>query len=303
MFVILSIIFLLIGLAFFIFKCYSLKLQLRKVKMQLDRFNVIHHHTPLSVALLDKDLEALTSSLNNQLRSHKQYVAQTEQQTSSLRQTIANMSHDLRTPLTSILGYIQLLKTGNLSSNDQAHFLSIAEARTKHLQSLLNDFFELSVIETSQDTLTFEPINLSSILEDMLLSYYDHFQAKGISTVFALPEQPIFISGSEDYLCRILDNLLNNSCKYGGLLFHLKATTTKDKIQLHLTNEAGNLTSTTCDKVFDRFYMADQSRVGEGVGLGLCIVQSLVVQMKGTINCKVEDSLFHLFIDFPLFKK
>ena len=123
----------------------------------------------------------------------------------TLKQGIANMSHDLRTPLTSIIGYLKLLEKDEI---DKEEALAILKSKTNKLNVLINDFFELASIESEDYELEMTKVNLTNIVRDEILSLYEAFQSKGFEPKINISDKPIFIMGDKDSLERIIDNLL-----------------------------------------------------------------------------------------------
>ncbi|WP_328150404.1 HAMP domain-containing sensor histidine kinase [Oceanobacillus caeni] len=241
------------------------------------------------MALLDKDVESLGLEINKLIdlymsENRKRVRFEREQ-----KQAIANISHDLRTPLTSILGYIQMAEEDDVTAAERKELLSIANKRAKRLEMLLKDFFELSIIESTDHQLKSERINLRSITIDVLMSFYDRFYERNMEPTIHIPESDVFIMADESAVTRVIENLISNAISHsdGNIIISLEE---RDfMVALVVKNDAHSLTEQDVDFMFDRFYRADQSRSGKSTGLGLSIVKSFMEKMNGTIMGQLSD--------------
>jgi signal transduction histidine kinase len=213
-----------------------------------------------------------------------------------LRKTIANISHDLRTPLTSIIGYIQFLKLDNISEAEKSEYVVIAEKRAKSLESLLNDFYELSLIESMDYELQSEKININRVVEEVVLEKYADLMNKGINPTVEIPKENIYILGDGKAFERIIENLLGNAVKYSKDRVSISLQVEKNKAFIKVSNNVDNLSKEDVQKVFDRFYMADKTRNGKGTGLGLSIAKGLIEKMNGQISASLEGDEFTIIV-------
>jgi signal transduction histidine kinase len=250
----------------------------------------------LTIGLLNKRIERLTLKINEIIEIKKQSEASKIKLERNLRKTIANISHDLRTPLTSIIGYIQFLKLDNISEAEKNEYVVVAEKRAKSLESLLNDFYELSLIESMDYELQSEKININRIVEEVVLGKYADFMNKGINPRVEIPKENIYILGDGKAFERIIENLLGNTVKYAKDRVSVSLQTEKDKAFIKISNNVDNLSKEDVQKVFDRFYMADKTRNGKGTGLGLSIAKGLVEKMNGQISAALEGNEFTITV-------
>jgi len=276
-------------LLFVLSRHLSLKKEIKKVKKQLDSYNKREGNKKIDIALIDQDLENLVAEINKLIDLHnleKQKRMNTE---AEQKKAIANMSHDLRTPLTSIQGYIQMAEKENLSSEERKELLQIASERAKRLEILLNDFFTLSMIEANDYEMTIERVNLRKITIEVLMSFYDRFQEKSLEPEIHLPEKDIFIMVDETAVMRVLENLISNALNHsdGGIAITLQEK--DEEVNLIVSNNAFNLTEHDVQHLFDRFYMADRSRSKSSTGLGLSIAKSLMGKMDGNITAQLNE--------------
>lgn len=283
------IIILSIVLVFALTRLLALKNETKKLKNQLQIYNNGKTNKKIDMALLDKTLENLGLEINRLIdkyvTEHRKRIHFEKQQ----RQAIANMSHDLRTPLTSIIGYIQMAKSAHISEEEKKELLTIAYERAQRLQTLLNDFFELSIIESTDHPLNLERINVRNVTTDVLMSFYDRFLEKNMEPEFHISDVDLYILADESALIRVIENLLSNAITHsdGNIIIHLKEE--NGEVKLIVKNDAHSLTEEDVNHIFDRFYIADKSRTGKSTGLGLSIVKSFMEKMNGEIISKLEE--------------
>ena len=285
---------LLIVTIFCMIRLFTLKKEIRKISTQLQNYTNRKSDKKVDMALIDKDIEKLGVEINKVMDL---YVAENRKRVQfemEQKQLIANMSHDLRTPLTSILGYIQMAEDRDIAMDEREKFLSIAKERANRLEVLLKEFFDLSVIESADYQLNADRINLRNILMDTIISFYERFQEKNLEPSIHLPDEDIFIMSDKSAVQRVIENLLSNAVKHsiGNIMVRLEAENSTAK--LIISNNVQFVTAKDVEKMFDRFYKADQSRTSNSTGLGLSIVKSLMDKMNGTIDSQLIDD--HLSI-------
>lgn len=272
--------------------------QVESLTKQLTDINKNKTDKKITIGLLDKRIEKLAENINGIIQVKKQSEINKIKIENDLRQTIANMSHDLRTPLTSIIGYIQFLKLDSISEDEKKEYLDIAEQRAKALEGLLNDFYELSLIESLDYELNLQKLNINKILQEVILGKYADFTKININPNIEIPKENIYIVGEKKSLERIIENLLSNSIKYAEDSVEICLIVEKNIVVLKISNTAKNLTLDDVKNVFDRFYMADKTRSGKGTGLGLSIAKGLVEKMNGNILADMKDDIFTIYCKF-----
>lgn len=243
-------------------------------------------NTLISVSTQDPYMRKLAADINAQLRQLRKERLRFQNGDKDLKEAITNISHDLRTPLTAICGYLNLLECEDKSETVR-RYLSQIEERTEAMKSLTEELFRYSVIHTEEDLVP-EKLNLCRVLEDNLLSFYGIMQEKGIIPQISLPEEPIWRMLDKAALNRIFSNIINNAVKYsdGDLTVDL---TTEGTITF--CNKAKALTSVEVGRLFDRFYTVESGQ--SSTGLGLSIAKILTEKCKGQITAEYhEDRLY-----------
>ncbi|WJH33799.1 HAMP domain-containing histidine kinase [Paenibacillus sp. CC-CFT747] len=234
-------------------------------------------------------LQDLGGELNRMVDSFQAALERIRTLEDERKRMISNLSHDLRTPLTSLLGYMEALRTDpSLTEEERAAFLRIAADKGQALMTLLEQFFELARLESDGSAPELEEINLTDLLPEVVLGFYPDFTRAEITPSLDLPDKPVYARGDAAYVRRILNNLLSNALRYG---------TDGREIGLSLREEAGlawvevwdrgqGIPPQELSRVFDRLYTGEASRNRNirGTGLGLTIVKHLVEQQDGRIE-------------------
>jgi len=210
----------------------------------------------------------------------------------ALRQQIANVSHDLRTPLTSILGYLQLLESERLTSQQRRHYLEIVSDRARVLQDLITAFYDLSRIEGGEYPLDLQPVDLRRALEPLLAGFYEDFERAGFQVTVELDEHLPPVLADPGAVTRILTNLIGNALKHGRAALTIRLYASGGQLVTAFSNDAPGLSPEDLSRVFERFYTADQMRTGQNTGLGLAIVKALAQRMGHTPFAELDDGTF-----------
>lgn len=291
-----AIILIIFSMIMFI-KLHLYKKQIREITAQIKEFKDRKTNKKLNIQIADKDVEKLAYEINEYLELYKRNEQQKVAFENTLKQGIANMSHDLRTPLTSIMGYLKLLQNDEI---DKDEALAVLKNKTNKLNVLINDFFELASIESEEYELDITRVNLTNILQEEILSLYEAFESRGFEPKINILDKPIFIMGDKDSLERIVDNLLSNTLKYAERDIKIDLEEVSGKAILKISNVCTTLGKEDVIHIFDRFYMADQVRKGQGVGLGLSIVKSLIEKMNGNISAKLEGEELSIICEWKV---
>ena len=250
-------------------------------------------NTLVSVSSGDKTLRSMAESLNAQLRSLRAIRRRLQSNEGELRDAIANISHDLRTPLTAIWGYLELMEKEEMSK--EAHrCLAIIDGRVRHLRSLTEELFQCMLLGTAPERTAPETLSLNALIEDTLAAYYAALTERGITPSVTLPDIPILCQSDRQALSRILDNMLSNALKYsdGDLAVSLSRTGV-----ITLSNRASALDAVTVGRLFNRYYTVQSGR--GSTGLGLAIARRLTEQLGGTLSAQYQSGMLPLQLTLP----
>ncbi|WP_260182909.1 sensor histidine kinase [Paenibacillus baekrokdamisoli] len=267
------------------------KRELKSMTKQLMTYNNRDTGKKLDVALFDIHIEGLAAQINRQsdlLLAAKAEQLRTEKE---LKQMVANISHDIRTPLTSIFGYIQLLEADDLTAEEKQEYVAIIKNRTKRLQALLNDFFELSVIESIDYALQLGHLKMNNLLPEIILGLYDQFNERLLVPDIHIPQDEIIVIADESAVRRVIENLLLNTIKHATGKVSITFLKQQSTAVLMITNKANPLPDNDPSVLFNRFFTVDQTRsgtgAGAGTGLGLSIAKGLMGKMEGKLTAEM----------------
>ena len=230
----------------------------------------------LRISYPNSNIEELLLEVNNTLKLRKEIQSKSKEIDLELRRSIANISHDLRTPLTSIMGYIQLLNDNNISEEEHEQYLSIIEKRSRTLKDLITSFYDLSRLQANEYNMDIEKINVKSILCELIAAYYDDFNNKNLEPKINIDENEPLIYGDKNAVNRIFTNLIQNILKHAEGKLEISLKVEKKYVITEFCNKATELSEEDAKKVFERFFTADRMRSGQNTGLGLAITKILV---------------------------
>lgn len=270
---------------------FVVKKEIRSIKNQL------HEHTkgvekPIDVVLIDKNLTGLAAEINISHSLQKEKELSILRKERRLKESVSNISHDLRTPLTSMIGYLQLLQKTKLE-NEQKEYLEISLARGRYLQTLIDDFYDISLLEDKENTPVMEKINLDNILADIILSFTEQFEERNIIPTITFADKPTYVKADETMLKRIVMNLVSNAVRYGTKELQIEIAHA-DYIEVNFTNRIQNQQNIDISRLFDKFYTADLSRNHSGSGLGLYIVKVLAEKMGGEVTATLQEQTLNI---------
>ena len=250
-------------------------------------------NTLLSIPSRDGAMCRLAAGLNTQLRLLRQERRRYQNGDRELREAVTNVSHDLRTPLTAICGYLDLLE-GEEKSEAAERYLELIRGRTDHLRELTEEFFRTSALLANQEAGELEDVSLNRALEEALAAWYGAFSAKGILPEVELPEEQVVRRLNRETLGRILSNILSNAAKYSP--GDLKVALAEDGT-VTFSNAAPGLTPVLTQRLFDRYFTVETGR--DSGGLGLSIARQLAEQMGGEADAGYQEGVLTVWVRFP----
>ncbi|MDR0978888.1 MAG: HAMP domain-containing histidine kinase [Lachnospiraceae bacterium] len=247
----------------------------------------------ITSSTLNKNIKNLMNEINNVLEEERQIQIKSNNINNELKQIITNISHDLKTPLTSAMGYIQLINESDVSNDKKEEYLKIIETRLRVLSKLLEDFFDFTKIMEHNVETNIEKINLSNLLNESIASYYEDFQNKNIvPSINIVPN--IFVHSDEKILRRIFQNIIQNVLTHGKDSLEISLNKA-DKIEIIFKNKFDN-ENIEQDKLFSRFYTSDISRTNKNTGLGLAIVKELSEEININVDANIEKNYLSICI-------
>ena len=226
--------------------------------------------------------------LNQYNIRQRQAVAGVLRNEEYLKESVANISHDLRTPLTVILGHLQLLQKENLESS-QAQRVKVIFSKAEKMKELVETFYDLSILEEQQTVPEKEKFNISNMLINLITENAVALEKENILPEINLPDYSIYVYSDKNMVERILQNLLTNAIKYSvGTIKITLMEKENNNIIFTIENPMSDSSEIDCNRLFDRFYTGDKSRHNGSTGLGLAVVKTLVAILGGNIVAKVH---------------
>lgn len=248
---------------------------------------------PIMVDYFNKDITELAVVLNEYTDMTRRLSMEYQNDRKQLKNVIAGISHDFRTPLTAAAGYMQLLeKSGDLSEKDR-EYLDIAVKKIIYLKVLSDNFFEISSLEARDEELELSKINIGNFLSDCILQQYVWIEKQGLRTNFQLPEEDVFIETNEHYLGRIIENLFSNIRKYVKSYAKMRVVCEPERIIIIAENDLINEDDIDIVRIFEPFYRGS-ARSNEGSGLGLYVVKCLADRLGYDIKADCDNHMFRL---------
>lgn len=290
-FLILCIVIIMV-LVFFIVSIIS---SIRELTKQLDFIGDNKTNMSLSIGASTRSIRKLTDRINKVLVSCRNRELETARKDDEIKETITSMSHDIRTPLTSLKGYFDLMCESD-SEDDKERYKGIIAERIDSLGEMLEQMFIYTKINNSSYKLERDKVNVSETLISTLLSYFEDFENRGMTPDIDIDED-VYAVGDEPALKRVFQNLIKNSLNHGADSVSVKLKKVdgkKFKISVGNGIKDGQVPDVT--RVFDRFYKGDKSRHVNSSGIGLSVTQKLIVLMGGSIEAVVSDNKFYINI-------
>lgn len=274
-------------------KVYILKAGMAEIRAELADWLKTDTNTLISISSNDRHLRLLAADLNRQLRLLRKQRRQYLNGDRELKDAVTNISHDLRTPLTAILGYLDLLEVEDKSERADSYVMAI-QNRADALKQLTEELFRYSIIMSAHEPMQLAPVCVNNILEESLVSFYAALTKCGITPQIDIVEKKIMRTLNRTALLRVFSNILNNAIKYSDSDLKVELLETGEII---FSNTARNLNDVQVGKLFDRFFSVETAR--NSTGLGLSISKTLVEQMHGNITAKYHDGILSICLDFP----
>ena len=280
-----------------VLKIYLLRKSVREIEDGFVERLTTDTNTLIDISSHDKAVKDLANTINGQLRQLREERHRFCQGDRELKDAVTNISHDLRTPLTAICGYLDLLEQEEKSEAAE-RYTEIIRNRTELLKQLTEELFRYSIVLADENDRAREPVVLNHVLEESIAAFYTSFRERGIQPDIRLPKQPVVRMLDPVTLPRVFSNLLHNAMKYSD--GDLQITLTQDG-EITFINQASSLNEVQVGRLFDRFYTVETAR--KSTGLGLAIARRLVGQMGGSISAEYKDGKLCIRILFPAIYK
>lgn len=285
------VLFLLLAIAYI----YLLKKEILSLSYKLQQRIEENSQRPLDVQLLNKTLTKTTYQINQLLEREQATIILHKREQQYVKEAISNISHDIRTPLTAIKGYQQLLAQSTLTAEQFEH-LRISQRHVERVEQLLQAFFEYSYILTQDPLAQPTKVNATSMIQEIIVGHYLALEEKGIHV--EMPEKTVILHTDEQFLLRIFQNILRNALKYGHERLSVDIQQNVETTTFHFQNGTTTEQTPHPERLLERFQTGDQSRK-DSVGLGLSIVALLTRKLNGTLHITHKDFQFIISVTLP----
>ncbi len=274
-------------------KIMLLKKAMDEIRSELGERLSQDTNTLISISSRDRHARLLAVALNEQLRLLRKERRRFQSGNRELKDAVANISHDLRTPLTAVFGYLELMEKEE-KSEAAARYLSLIENRARALKQLTEELFQYSVFTSAPENIRLEEVAVNSALEESIAAHYAALKERGITPRIRMPEKAVLRRLDRAALSRVFSNLMSNALKYSDGDLEI---TLSEACEITFSNAASGLTEVQVGKLFDRFYTVEAAR--KSTGLGLAIARTMVERMRGTIVAHYRAGRISLCVCFP----
>ncbi|MBQ3162116.1 MAG: HAMP domain-containing histidine kinase [Oscillospiraceae bacterium] len=248
-----------------------------------------------------RELYELSDNVNELLDNSDELRHKAEHNEQNLKDAITNISHDIRTPLTSLDGFFQLLKNAD-SEEERTQCVDVIQNRINNLKYMLEELFTYTKLQNEDYKLQTEPIDIVRCVSSTLVSFYNEFQEKGIEVQVDFTDEEIVVDCNAEGLQRIVQNVLKNVIDHGSKTVEMTLKQENERVIFSCSNKVDNPDSIDISQIFTRFYKSDPARTHSSTGLGLAIAKGLAERMNGDMTAEVQGEWFKVEIRFKKFE-
>lgn len=256
-------------------------------------------HAELTLDFPSSDITDLVNALNELLRVYHKQVYSLQKKDEAIKETITNLAHDLRTPVTAIQGYTQMLLQSPELSEEDLDAAAVINERLNVLNQLLNQLFEFARIEADEMEFSYTTFDLNAVLRSVAVSFFKSFEERKIIPALSIAEISFPFYGDEKAVTRIFENIISNALSHGKSDYHFLSYDDNENYHFSFQNFTDSINESDIDKIFNRFYTTDLSRSRKTTGLGLTIAKNLTVKMGGSISASLNNNVFEIVVCFP----
>ena len=255
----------------------------------------------LDTEALHGDNREMADAVNNIGEGIRKAVSTSMKDEQMKSDLITNVSHDIKTPLTSIINYVDLLKRLKITEEPAQSYIAVLDSKSQRLKQLTDDLVEASKISSGNIVLNLEPLNLTELLNQAVGEFSDRLEEKKLQIIFDGSDQPGMIYADSRRMWRIIENLFQNICKYAleGTRVYLEMQVEGGRVVASLKNISDRPMNLKGEELSERFIRGDASRTTEGSGLGLYIAKNLTQAQHGEFQIRLDGDLFKILLDFP----
>lgn len=275
-------------------------MSLNTVRKQLQAMKGIRTNALLRNVTGQDTFNGLINDMNDILDEDKKRIEDVDRSMISIRETISELSHDLRTPMTSAGGYAEMLRSVDLTEEEKSRYLDVIIERQNTTNQLINQLYYYSRLKTDSVTLEQEELDLRKIVTSVIALYYVDFEKQNSEPEVDIDEKKMTVVGDKDGFVRIFSNIISNALSHGEGSYSISLKETDEGYRFTMANGASKMTEDDAEKVFERYFTKDAVRSSSNSGLGLTISKNLTERMGGSIKAFLNEGIFTIEV---LFKK
>lgn len=281
-----------------------MKRVLRNIKQELRATTDKSYNRQISVDLMDKDLLGMATQLNKNLDYQKQLKLETEKAEKSIRKSVSDIAHDLRTPLTVMKGNLQMLRMEENLSDKGTQYVEACMLKADEMREMADDFFQLSLLESDLEEVELRRVDMTESLLQFLATQEAVIRTKGMEPEVLFPQKSVFVLADDKLLDRMFGNLLNNVLRHAkGDSFQIRLEELEGReCAITFANVVDSPETLQVDALFERTYRGEKARTGSGAGLGLYIVKLLAQKQKAQAKAKLKENTLEISVVFTLSK-
>lgn len=283
----------------YILRYYLLTANLRKAAKEMQRIKQNpDENRILLFSFPSREAERLFLNMNEYILCSRKERILYKKREKKLKAQIENISHDLRTPLTAILGYLEMIDKEELNKENK-EAVEVLERKSRSLQGLITNFYDLSRLEMDDYHLILQPLNFVRFTQETMLQYFQEFENHNLSVELNLDKAALTVMADEGAMERIFANMVQNALRYAESYLTVSIKSEDENVLLIFENDTKILTEKDVERLFERFYVKDQSRTRQSTGLGLTISKLLAEAMGGTASASLEKNSLRITYAFP----
>lgn len=264
-------------------------IEIRNIIRDLEDITEKDTNILLTTSSGDKSIKSLVDSLNKELKKLLSIKREYSKGVFDVKKSAENIAHDIRTPLTVIKGYVDLLEEEDLSEEGKK-CLEIIKGRTRYIKEMTDELF-LSLSMKSRGVLSLSDIDAKSVLEEALVSFYNEFKKKGMTPSIITPNDKVILKADSKALYRVYSNIISNALKYGEGEFNVQMD---EKGNITFSNYAPNMDSVEANKLLDRYYTISDAKASSGIGLS--ISNEILQEMGGELKVRLDNKRLYISI-------
>ncbi|MBP5492712.1 MAG: HAMP domain-containing histidine kinase [Clostridiales bacterium] len=290
-----------IALLLLVIYLIRLKLSLRNIASQVQEMSHEETNQLVRNSSGQKMLNPLINSINGELRDLRQKVVTAEKKNREVRESLAEISHDLRTPLTAASGYTGMLKDMDLTEEEKLRYLNVVEDRFETSRNLVDQLFYYTRLESDSLGWNEEEVDIRKVLTSVLAMYYMDFEKKNYEMQVQIEEKVMPVLADQEAVKRIFSNIISNGLSHGEGDFSISLNQSSDEksFRFRFSNRATNITEEDASHLFEKYFTKDKVRSSSNTGLGLAIAKSLAEKMGGTCGASLKDEILTIFVELP----